>query len=338
MTSYIHKLYNIRWEYIRTLSPNIVFSSVNTDSSIDSGVATYWFSIDKKYDDFLDENEFLLTVERYDDSNKTWRLLFSWYLDSIRWVIGNDENILSYKFWWLHRLLSEIDCPASFTVYSDKKVKDLVWEIVDYFNLQYPILGTFLWWVIFKNQVTDETLITRTVTWEFTLLQQLQDIFKISWSHFFVKPNGDIIWWPKPTQYVHKLTISKNITKLEIDRVNILWIKNSVIVWWYTFEDPVSIWLYGRRQIRQDIDTTHLPTITNFANKYLAENAYWQREIIADVKVPDFSTISPRDTVWLFNTRIDNVENLQIQKATYNGEIMTLYLEKYTSLPKLIKW
>jgi hypothetical protein len=336
---YVHKLYNINWQFLRTLSPTSVFNKVDIEWSIDSWFATYSFQIDKKYDDPLDNTEFLLTVEKYDEVNKSWWLLFSWSLDSIKWTIWNDENISEYRFWWLHRLLSEVLCPSSYTTYSNQKVKDLVQQAVNYFNTQYPIIWTFLSWSFFKNWVTDETLITRTTaTASFTLLQYIQDVFKISWKHFFIKQDWTIIWWSKPSTATYRFNVQSEITKLEVDRVSIIWVKNRVIVWSNSFQDNWSISLYWKRETIQQIDTTDITTITNFANNYLSENSFWKREITIDVSLKDYSNIYPYQTVKILNTRLDSMDNLQIQKTKYNGETMTIYLEKYTSLPFLLKW
>lgn len=332
---YIHKLYTIQWQYSRTLSPSDVFNTVSIESSINSWVSSYDFTLNKKYDDPLTANEYLITVEEYRDWKKDGRLIFAGTLDSIQWTLWQDENIIRYKFWWLHRLLSQIMCPMS--TYSNQKVKDLVQTVVNTFNTNYPIVWSLLWWLLIKNGITDETLITKTTaTTDMTCLDQLQDIMKLAWQYFFIKADGTIVWWKKPTTATHRFTAQKDITKLEVERVNVVDIVNSVIVNWTPYNDNTSISLYGKRQKIESLDTTDSTTISNFTTTYLQENAYNKREITIDVKVDDYSTIIPWNTIKILNTRLENVSNLQIQKTRYNGEIMTVYLEKYVSFFDLI--
>jgi len=337
MRTYTHKLYDIQGNYIRVLSENVVFSSFSIDSSIDSGVASYTFTIDKEYDDPIAENEYILVVKEYSPDNKNGRIVFAGTLDGIDWKISDDENVITYKFWWLHRLLSQIICPLS--AYTNQTVASLVQIVVDTFNAQYPILTDLLGGDLIKNAITDTTTITKTTsTTDMTCLAQIHDIIKLSWWWFYCKADWTIVWWQKPTVATHRFMMKKDVLSLEIERVNINDIVNSVRVWWTRFDDATSVWLYGKKQKIENLDTTDTTTINNFATKYLAENAYWKREITMEIMVDDYSNIYPWQTIAIRNTRLTNVNNLRIEKVSYNWYTMKIYLEKYVSLAQLIVW
>jgi len=65
------------------LSENIVFSDFSLYGSIDSGVASYEFTIDKQYDDPIEANEYILVVKEYSPDNKDGRIVFAGTLDGI---------------------------------------------------------------------------------------------------------------------------------------------------------------------------------------------------------------------------------------------------------------
>ncbi len=337
MRTYTHKLYDIQWNYIRVLSENIVFSDFSIDGSIDSGVASYEFTIDKQYDDPIEANEYILVVKEYSPDNKDGRIVFAGTLDGIDWKLAEDENTITYKFWWLHRLLSKIICPMS--AYTNQTVASLVQTVVDTFNAQYPILTDLLDGYLIKNAITDTTTITKTTaTTDMTCLTQLLDIIKLSWWWFYCKADWTLVWWQKPTEPSHKFMMKRDVLSLDIERVNINDIVNSVMIWWTRFDDATSISLYGKKQKIEKLDTTDYTTISNFATKYLAENAFGRREITMEIMVKDYSNIYPWQTISIKNTRLDNVSNVRIEKIKYNGYTMDIYLEKYVSLAQLIIW
>lgn len=98
-----------------------------------------------------------------------------------------------------------------------------------------------------------------------------------------------------------------------------------------------SIWLYGKKQRIVNLDSDYVPYQSDFAQRFLQENAYWQREIKIEILRDNYDNIYPWDTVKLLNTRLDNVDNLRIQKMQYDWYKLILYLEKYKSLPVLLK-
>lgn len=341
MKTYLHKLYTIQWDYIRTLSPRDVFHDINTEQSIDSWVATYNLTINKKFDDPIADNEYILIVEEYDEINKDWWTVFCWSLDQIKGSQWNDENILEYSFWWLHRLMSVTNCP--FSNYTNAKVKDLVQQVVDTFNAEQQRTGSALWWAILKNWVTDETLITKTVanSW-LSCIWQLQDIMKLAWwFYFFVTPDWTIVWWPKPTTATYKYQNLIDIKDLKIDRVNILDIRNRVKVQWHfvsnVYNDLVSQSLYWVRYDKVDVETDDITTQNQVWQAFLDKNAFWNREIQCTIKLKDYKWIYPGQTIKILNTNLDSVDNLQIQKTKYDWNTMTLYLEKYKSLVAMLQ-
>lgn len=337
MRTYTHKLYDIQGNYLRVLSDNVIFPSFRLDNSINSWVATYSFTIDTKYDEPLASNEYLLIVHEFSEVNKTWWIVFAWTLDNIGGKLLDRENTLTYSFGWLHRLLNQIIYPM--TTFTNQKIKDLIQWCVDVFNLKYPLLTSILWWDIIKNGITDETLISQTTAnSSFTCLQYITEIMKLSWQRFNIRPDGTIVWWPKPATPTHKFMIHKDILWLEIERIDIQDIVNRVRVHWTWHEDATSVWLYWPREKIESISSTDFATGNLYAEKYLEDNAYGRREIILDIIVDDYSNIYPWQTISIKNTRLTDVNNLEIQKTSYDWYKMTLYLEKYISLPSLIVW
>jgi hypothetical protein len=259
--------------------------------------------------------------------------MFRWVLESITGTLWNDENITTYRFNGIHRLLSQLK--ISRPPYTNQTVQSIYDTIIDQFNAKYPITGEL--WQLITNQITDSTIITRTEADYFTMMDAMNDTAKISQWSFFLKPNGELVGWQKPSTATHRFMIGTDVRNLEISKLDLWDIINRVFVSGHWFENTDSIDLYWVREAIEDIRTWHLPTIEAYAEKYLAENWILLREITLDVFQKDYSNIYPWQTIKLLNTNLENVDNLTIKKTSYDGEKMRLYLEKYKSLAWMIK-
>lgn len=328
----IHKLYDINGNFSRTLSPTDVFSNIRIDQNINSWPSYYEYKLDKRYDSPINITEQILVVEYFNEANKSGRVVFKGVLEGITWLLWSNENTIVYKFWWIHRVVSKI---LQIAWPYNKSMSLITDDFVNWFNAKYPISWSL--WPLLVNNITDTTVINKTWADLFTIIDWLNEMAKLTQWRFFIRPNGIVEWWLKPATPTHRRKVGVEIQSIQAEQSDQFDIINRVNANGYWFEDSTSVAIHWPREWKENFNTTHYPQIEYFANEFLAGNAQDTREIQIDVKLSDYSNVYPWQTVKLLNTRLQNVENLQIKKTSFDWISMKVYLEKYKWLWRVIK-
>jgi len=190
------------------------------------------FEIKTNYDDLNYNDNNLIEIALYNDDNKLWKLIYSWFIKNINRNY-NQENwdSLEIEILWLWSLLWEYEWTFVFSWALNFWITSFINQFHSVYNISNEM--EFLWNNIFKNLIANTTLISINKTWNY--FDILKEIFSSINKTFVIDSSWNIFLWDQ-SENEHILTINENIIDLKISstrETNILLSENNfnIIPW-----------------------------------------------------------------------------------------------------------
>lgn len=287
----------------------------------------------------------IIKVIKYDDNNKDWVNLYMGYVNKIGRKQNTSQSYIELSCLWLASILTENEITKA---YAGKTAGELMEEIIDFVNAEY--------WEVF-NKWTIETWPTMwTGSAEWTYFQILTQIAEGANMYWFVDGNWTFTFKAKDTTPTHYLTNRVDLEDIDIQE-DMEWVVNKCDVrweyehcetfWWetfcwtrylfWTYTDSTSAWLYWIKREQVEIKTNWQSVVDDYAESYVNErkDPRKQTTLVVNRKY-NIESIKPWDTVKVRNFEYA-FDNIQIEKAQYTQDKVTLYLDRYISFGEQIK-
>lgn len=202
------------WLYIDDIK---IKSIENLDSMKISANLWSWqweidFEIKTSYDDLNYSDNNLIEIALYNDDNKLWKLIYSWFIKNINRNY-NQENwdSLEIEILGIWSLLWEYEWTFVFSWALNSWITSFINQFHSVYNISNEM--EFLWNAIFKNWIIDTTNISINKTWKY--FDILKEIFDSIQKTFFIDKDWTIYLWSQ-SNIEHILTINKDIIDLKL--------------------------------------------------------------------------------------------------------------------------
>lgn len=345
---YNYKLYSLDGQTSKALSPKLITDSPVFSNSIDSWPDGITLKIPKTFDNTEFDWFDIIEIAEFSEENKTGRLLFAGSIESMPWQLNSTENTTWLECKWLHQLLSTIIYQSWWTRSFNKNdtLENVLTDIVDYFNsLQQR--APWVWYngLIWSELIKIWTIEAKSININFdnnTCLEAIVKSTETAWLKFYISADWTINAFEKPSTPTHRFKLKIDAQSLNIKRknkyelVNKLYLeRNGGTV--KTYEDATSQsvnWLREKYLSKTDINSE--ASQDQFWDQYILDNKDPLREITVVINNKyDLSSINPWDTISILNSN-ETIQNVMILKTSYDWYFMTLNLEKYRSLWKIL--
>ena len=345
--SYNIKVYDIDGNIITTI--NKPLSKFSFSNSINSGVDN--ITIDTKEPTNTTKFDWanFVEVREYSDQNKTWTPLFWGFIQSTPWLITENRDTIGLQCVWLHQMLSTVlyESWSSLTFNKSSNINTIITEIVWVFNSKQvwspPVsYNGFIWASLIKVW----TITAKNINVNFdkdTCLSAIIKCFEGSGLDFYIQPDWTLISKEKPMTPQHFLTMNKDVQNMTIkdndkqDLVNYLRLERNggTVVIYEDVTSQTTNWFFEIYLSKTDIVDSN--TQDQFWDKYIADNKDPKKETTIEVNDRyDIASIEPGDYVKVLNSELW-IDNKKILKTTYNGDTITLNIDKYVSVWQLLK-
>ncbi len=228
------KLYSKFWSRIKDIHESEIWNlfDLNYTENI------WWWqweiniSILTKYDDTLFEQWQLIEFSSYSKKNKNWSLRYIWFLKNIDRYYSQEnwENIL-LELLWLWALLWEYSWSFNYS----QPLNTIIDTFISQFHSIYNITNNmeFLWNSIYKNNITDTTLVNVNITW--TYFDILKWIFNSIWKKFYISKFWEIILYDQSI-IKHYFTLNKDVIEIKISssrntKIKLIWFDYNTSPW-----------------------------------------------------------------------------------------------------------
>lgn len=341
------KVYDVVGNFITTI--NKPLSGFSFSNSINSGVDNVTVNTEEPTESTTYDDASYIEITEYSESNKSGTSLFAGYVQSNPWQLTESQDTIGLECVGLHYLLSDIIYVdgASLTFNKSNTLENILTDIISVFNAEKQrnppaSYNGFIWSELIKLWTMPSVSIDIDFDKD-NCLQSVIKCFEGAGLDFYIEPDGTIQAKEKPSEADHRLTLHKDIQTMTIKKEDKEDLINSIRVersWGVVklYEDATSISNYDKKQIYiSETDIGNETTQDQFASKYLEDNKNPKREIsiVVNNRYP-IASIQPGDYIKVLNTTL-SINNLKILKTSYNGNLMTLNIDKYVSLWQLLK-
>lgn len=327
------KLFDNDWTEVKTLNPRLEFAKKKFSAIINGGVSDMQFCFDVSIDDTTVSWWQFIKVIEFDENNKSWKTIYTWYIERITRVINERGayvcidciglfalmNRVIYRDTW-NRTHTQTDDPGT-----------IVTDIVSAFNTAYG-------WSWLSVGSIDSYWSSVSIAFDNrSCADAIKDVYETvqnRW-YFYIAGDGQVYLKQNPTTATYKLKMWPEIESMEIiekyDIVNTVWVEYS---WWSeeTDTDATSVtnyWLSEEKLTRSDIQNS--ATADQLAEQYVDAHKDMIPEIVIDVvNRTDMEDMRPGQTVSVYNSSY-TVTNKQINKVVYNEKKVTLHLGSFES-------
>lgn len=359
------KYYEKDWTLKWVVNPKDIINSITFVNTKDWWQWDVSLQLNLDFEDSSFKNSDFVRIYEYDDDNKTWRLIYTWYISQIKRIATVNQEIIELTLLWLATLLNEVLFYQSwnYTFTKNQDPAQTIKDIIDYFNTKYTWNWlTYSWWYIINYWTSISIDFDYTDCYEAIKLS-------VEPTNYYrhIDQNWEVYFKAKSTTADHRLTFQKDIEQLTITEDSEKVINNIELKrksWTNTYSDEPSEIDYWFKQ--KYISNTNLAdswSADEYGNNYL--NQYWffinKTDVTLNSKF-DFETIKPWETIKILNfnyftnntrevyikdvdwnyikdvdwnyikTIWDNsLQNLQIVRTTYSPDKIVLQIEDYTS-------
>jgi len=330
MKRYLIKVYEKDWTFKQTINENIVMSDISYTMQ-----KNWWqWQINILLNKYFNNTDIIKTdfvkVYLYDTNFNNWKLIYTWIIEEINRNYKESENTLELICRWLASLLTRIYYNDSWYIFNKTDTaSNIIKAIITYFNSVYP-------WSWINNTWIVDTVWNISIDFDYTIcfdaINNIQEVYGSFWSIW-----PDWTFYFNSTPWQHYLTAWKDVQNIDIneDGSEII---NKVLVkydWWtYTWTDATSItnnWLFEKVYNKTDLD---LSGATSFSDEILLNNQIKQ---IVNIEINNkyiLENLNPWDLLKVRN--IDYLVNSTIEKIQYNWNSAIVFLDKYTSIWKIL--
>lgn len=170
------------------------------------------FEIKTNYDNLNYADNNLIEIAIYNDDNKLWKLIYSWFIKNINRNYNQiNWDSLEIEILGIWSLLWEYEWTFIFSWALDSCVTSFINSFHWIYNISNEM--EFLWNNILKNWVTNTTSVSINKTWKF--FDILKWIFDSINKTFFIDNDWTIYLWDS-SEIEHILWINENIIDLQI--------------------------------------------------------------------------------------------------------------------------
>lgn len=333
---YLIKVFNLDWTFKNNIPEDIVTSSISYTENINGGQGMLKVGLNRNFNDTTIEKSDFLKVFLFDSNSPNWRLIYTGIVETIRRVYTPNINQIELTARGLWSLLTRLFFEkASSKVFSENKDPwDIVKDVITYFNSVY----TWGW-----LSDTGVTLLWSNTSIDFdftTCLQAIENLAESAGFYFLVKEDWNVIFQVRQVTITHRFTAWEDLQELVADE-DTRDLQNTIFVdfssWQGTDEDTTSITTWGKRELLENrSDITNQTTADNTASNILSDKKNPKQKVSLKInKNFILENIKPWD-----NIRVNNIDytisNVQIQKITYTPELVTMQLEEFDSLGKIL--
>jgi len=335
---FLIKIYNLDWTFksSASISEDEIASDISYTENINGGQGMLKVLLNRNFNDTSIEKSNFVKVFMFDDNSPNWRLIYTWIIEAIKRIYTSNVNQIELICRGLWSLLTRLffEKSSSKTFSENKDPGNIVKDVITYFN------GVYTW-----NWLSDTgvTLLWSNTSIDFdftTCLEAIENLAESSGFYFLIKEDWNVIFQVKQATVTHKFKAWKELQQLIIteDTANL---QNNIFVdfstWQGTDSDATSATTWGKRELLEDRNDINLQaTADTTASNILADKKNPKQKVSIQInKKFILEDIKPWDNIKVLN--IDYViDNVQIQKITYTPELVTIQLEEFDSLGKIL--
>lgn len=345
MKKYEIKIYWLNWVFKDNINWDIFKNNITYSSSINWPQWQCNINLNYKINDILPFIAWdIIKIYVFDEWFISWKLIYTWQIQVIEKNFLSNEQSINITVFWLWVLLNNLIFQSWWnkTFNKNQDPAQTVRDIIDYFNTIYTY-----WWLNYDSNSIVNFWSNININFDFTTcfsaLKSIQDTTESyywyidnNWKVYY-RSNEDI------NNLLHKPTVQKSVQSIQIKDT----IENLYNYWyikynsWNTdYSDLTSIWIYWRIDTYQNkTDILDLTSATTFITDFINENKDISSETIITIN-NNFDNwyfiedIKPGDRITILN--FDWITNKQIVKITYTPTLLTVNLENYLSLNKIL--
>ena len=316
------KLYSFSGTLIDTISTKALMGNIWWTAQIDGGQWEIRIKLNLKMSSVIDGD--IVKVISTDEWNPSWSVVYTGIITKINREIWRDGEYIEIVALWVATALWFVLFTNGARTWS---LSSILSDSIDLANTAYPLF------------TKDISTLSTTGNFDFqnkSILDVVNTIKSADWA-WTVDGQWKFIWKDRSSQYIHNLTLGKNIEKISIvddterikNKVNIKWSGGIV-----TVQDTASISEYWIRELYEEkTDITNSTYATTYGNSLIS---WFDRNLIVQVYDYDIYSIIPWNLVNVRNTPI-SISNLQIKKVTYGNNKATLEVEKINSISEALR-
>lgn len=323
------------WSYIKTINPDIVRSNISFTAHKNGGQWQMTLELSEKFN--INNYKFndIIQVYVFNKNNKSWKLLYTWFIQKIRQRATVSE-IIEISCIWVVWLLQNIFYRNGDLVVNKNDTP---------MNILSDILTVFNWLSDVDITLWDTLTTPDNIHLDFdhkTCFEAIQEVMRFVDGYWYIDQYKKLNIRQQETK--HKLTYKKDIQSLEIVEDVDIYNRLRLYYSWADkeYNDLTSQWLYGMREKRvEDTTIKNVATADQYAVQYFEKNAYPKKK--TRIVVTDqydswtWSTeyIEPWD--WVRVNNFYEVLTGWIEKMTYSNGFVSLELERSDNFIELIK-
>lgn len=333
---YLIKVFNLDWTFKNNIPEDIVTTSITYSENINGGQGMLKVGLNRNFNDTSIEKSDFIKVFLFDSNSQNWRLIYTWIVETIRRTYTPNINTVELTARGLWSLLTRLffEKASSKTFSENKDPWDIIKDVITYFNSVY----TWSW-----LSDTGVTLLWSNISIDFdftSCLESIENLAESAGFYFLVKEDWNVIFQVKKLTVTHKFTAWEDLQELVIDE-DTRDLQNKIFLdfstWQASDEDVTSQNTFWKRELlesRTDINLQATADIT--ATNILADKKDPKQKVSLKINQKFIlENIKPWD-----NIRVNNLDysinNIQIQKIIYTPELVTIQLEEFDSLGKIL--
>lgn len=350
---FIYKIYDNTGTFIKNIPIGVpvfpssddvlVLSSPKITSEINGGQGELRIDLNARFDDF-DEGvsiklNNIIKLYQIDDLNPKGVLLYAGIIQNYEPFLKLDSEGVTIIATSIVSSLSKAFYKSGGVINFSKttlKASELFEEIIDHFRTIYTNSD-----IDYSVASVDATAVDIAYDFEAKTWREAIDIsLELSETGYwyFINCDGTAYFKEKPATATHKFTVGKHIDALTLNK-SMEPINNQLHLTWSggtsIFTDATSVTNYDLSE--EEITDTNITTAAardERGNSYIADNKnplYRVKTLTINDSFPSLEAIRPGDTCSIFSLKKGGspiIDNIQIVKVSYDGQVANLVLEK----------
>ena len=360
---FLVKVFNLDWSFKKNIPENIIASPINYSENINGWQGMLKILLNISFNDTGIEKSDFVKVFMFDSNFPSWKLIYTGIIERIKRIYLPSVNQVELVCLWLWSLLTRLffEKTGSKVFSENKDPWDIVKDVITYFNSVY----TWSW----LND-TGVTLLgsNTSINFDFTYcFEAIENLAESAGFYFLIKEDWTVIFQLKQATVTHRFTAWKDLQELVIEE-DTQDLQNTIFLDYTGWQSIISDWTsastWGKREINESrTDINLLATADITAGNILADKKDPKQKVVLKINnnfnkkwkllnsfILNLNTYTENLNFYLLqsiedikpwdNIRVNNIDyiinNKQIQKINYTPEAVTIQLEEFTSLGKIL--
>lgn len=339
MKWYSLKVYTFAGVYKKTIDPKVVMTDISFASNINWWQGELQVNLALNIDDTSISAKDFIKVYCFDESNPSWRLIYTGQITQITKNYTSDGQKISITALWLYAFMNTLffKSGANYIFAKNQDPAQTIKDVIDYFNTIYSF--GWVWYTTGIENYWSSLNVWFDYTKCNTAIDNCQILTDNFW--FYFGADWDCKYKQKTTATIdHYFTLEKDIDNMDITE-DVESLTNNVMVdyvWGVAnASNGASQTEYWLREFKLFSQAQDIGTWNAVATNYISENKDQKRQTVITINSQyDLESLKPWDYVKIRNSDYI-LDWVQIQKLIYRYDKVICYLDQYTTLPQAIQ-